>query len=145
MSQTAATARVYDAAEAGTARTIYILYLVGLIFPLMPLIVLVGARAVTPTVGWVIIAYALTPIIGLILAYIERTEAPSWVQSHYQMQIRTCWLGLLYGIVAAATIYFYIGILVALFTLVWWIVRCVKGLKATANGTSYDYPEHYVW
>ena len=145
MSQTAPVISARHATEAATAQTVYILYLVGLIFPLMPIIVLVTALSVTPILGWIILAYALTPIIGLITVYMAREEAPAWVQSHYQMQSRTLWLGLLYGVVAAVTSFFYIGWIIALFTLVWWILRCAKGLTAVSNGASYDYPEHYLW
>jgi uncharacterized membrane protein len=145
MSQTAAAVRAHDPGEAATAQTVYILFLVGLIFPLMPIIVLITAFTVTPILGWLILAYALTPIIGLIWAYSDRTEAPAWVQTHYQFQSRTLWLGLLYGVVAAATIYFVIGWLIALFVLVWWIMRCIKGLNAISRGAPFDYPEHYIW
>jgi uncharacterized membrane protein len=146
MAQTAAAVvRAHDPSEAATAQTVYILFLVGLIFPLMPVIVLVTALSVTPLLGWVILAYALPPVVGLIWAYTERTEAPAWVQTHYQMQSRTLWLGLLYGVVAAAATFIYIGWLLAIFILVWWIMRCIKGLNSISRGAPYDFPEHYVW
>ena len=111
---------VANPAEAGTAKIIYILYLVGLI------------------VG-------ITPIIGLIMAYVNRSEAPAWVQSHYQLQIRTFWIGVLYGVISAVTSMIFIGFFLALFTLVWWIVRCAKGLKAASNGMAYDNPTSWLW
>ena len=119
MSQTAVVT-ANDPAEAGTAKTIYILYLVGLI------------------VG-------ITGIIGVIMAYVNRSDAPLWVQSHYQVQIRTFWIGLLYGIVSFLTTFILIGFLLALFTLVWWIVRCAKGLKAASAGAPYDNPTSWLW
>jgi uncharacterized membrane protein len=145
MSQTAAVMRAHDPGEAATAQTVYVLFLVGLIFPLMPIIVLITALEVTPILGWLILAYALPPIIGLIWAYHERADAPGWVQSHFQMQSRTLWLGLLYGIVAAVTTFLYLGWLIAVFVLVWWIMRCIKGLNAISRGAPYDFPEHYIW
>jgi uncharacterized membrane protein len=145
MSQAAAVVRAHDPAEAATAHTVYTLFLVGLVFPLVPIIVLTTALAVSPTLGWIILAYALAPIIGLIWAYNERTEAPAWAQTHYQMQSRTLWLRLLYGVVAAAATFIIIGWLIAIFILVWWIMRCIKGLNAISRGAAYDFPEHYIW
>src|SRR5438477_11416343 len=54
----------YDPAEADTAKIVYILYLVSLIF-------------------------GLTSIVGVIMAYVNRADAPGWVRSHYRFQIRT--------------------------------------------------------
>ncbi len=145
MSQAAAAMTAHDPGEAATAQTVYVLFLVGLIFPLMPIIVLISALEVKPVVGWLILAYALPPIIGLIWTYTERGDASAWVQSHFHMQSRTLWLGLLYGIVAAVTTFFYIGWVIAVFVLVWWIMRCIKGLNAISRGAPYDFPEHYIW
>ena len=57
----------------GTARIIYILYLVG-------------------------VAFGITGLIGVIMAYANRSDAPEWLASHYRFQIRTFWLCLLYAI-----------------------------------------------
>ena len=48
----------------GQAKIIYILYLAGFI------------------VG-------ITPLIGIVMAYMNRGEGSDWIQSHYQWQIRT--------------------------------------------------------
>jgi len=92
-------------AEAGPAKIVYVLFLVSFIL-------------------------AITGIIGLIMAYIYRGDAPEWLKSHYRYQIRTFWIGLLYGLVVIIS--FVLGPLVFLTTLlsaIWVIVRCVKGLK----------------
>lgn len=120
MSQSEIVVSANDPVEAGTAKTIYILYLVGLI------------------VG-------ITPIIGVIMAYVNKADAPAWVQTHYQAQIRTFWIGLLYGIISMVTMMIVVGFLVALFTLVWWIIRCVKGLKAISVGASYENATTWLW
>lgn len=87
-----------------TTKLIYILYLAGI---------------VVPFVG----------IIGVVMAYINKAEAPEWVQSHYQFQIRTFWIGVLYTVIGLILSVILIGFLVLLFTVVWHIVRCVKGMK----------------
>ncbi len=40
-------------------------------------------------------------IIGVVVAYVHKSDAPAWLQSHYQYQIRTFWIGLLYIVVGA--------------------------------------------
>ena len=66
--------RPADPAEGDTANIVYILYLVSLV------------------VG-------ITGIVGVIMAYVNRADAPEWVQTHYRFQIRTFWIGLLYGLI----------------------------------------------
>ena len=55
----------------GAAKIVYILYLVSLLF-------------------------GITGIIGVVMAYINKDDAPEWVQTHYQFQIRTFWIGALF-------------------------------------------------
>jgi len=110
----------HNPAEAATAKTIYILYLVGLI------------------VG-------VTSIIGVIMAYVNRADAPEWVQTHYRMQIRTFWIGMLYGVISMVTMMIFVGFLLALLTVIWWIVRCAKGLKLLGQGMAYDNPATWLW
>ena len=64
----------YNASTERTAKIIYILYLVGIVI-------------------------GITGIIGVIMAYINKTDAPAWLQSHYQFQVRTFWIGFLYLII----------------------------------------------
>jgi uncharacterized membrane protein len=92
-------------ASAGIAKIIYILYLVAIIF-------------------------GITGLIGVVMAYVYRNDAPSWLQSHYQFQIRTFWIGLLYFLIGLALTFLLIGYLVLLFWVVWVVIRCVKGIKA---------------
>lgn len=86
------------------AKIVYVLYLVG---------ILIG----------------VTSLIGVIVAYVYRGEAPDWLQTHYRFQIRTFWIGLLYVVVGGLLSTVLIGYLILLFWLVWLIVRCAKGLQ----------------
>jgi uncharacterized membrane protein len=90
--------------KVGTAKIIYILYLIGVVFPVLT-------------------------IIGLVMAYVNKDDAPEWLQSHYQFQIRTFWIGFLYVVIGALLSIILIGYLVLLFWVAWIIVRCVKGMK----------------
>ena len=93
-----------NAEDAGSAKLVYILYLVSVVF-------------------------GVTSIIGVIMAYINKDEAPEWLQSHYQFQIRTFWIGLLYGTIGMILTVVLIGWIVLMFALVWLVIRCIKGLQ----------------
>lgn len=90
-------------------RIIYVLYLVALIVP-------------------------ITSLVGVILAYVNQGEAQSPESAHYRFQIRTFWIGLLYSLVGIITTPIGVGAVILLVTLVWWIVRCAKGLTTINNG-----------
>jgi uncharacterized membrane protein len=81
---------------------------------------------ISPIVG-------LTGIIALIMAYVLKDEAPQWLQTHYRFQIRTFWIGLLYATIGVFTYGIVLGYFILLFTLVWLIIRCAKGLKQLDN------------
>jgi uncharacterized membrane protein len=110
----------FNPAEAETANLVYILYLVA-------------------------IFAGITNIVGLIIAYVNWRDAPEWVQTHYRFQIRTFWIGLLYGFIGILTCIIVIGVFWLMFVLVWWIVRCVKGMQAISHGQPYDRPATWWW
>jgi len=98
-----------DAQSFGSpANVIYILYLAGLVF-------------------------GITVVVGLIIAYVNRNDAPEWLRTHYRYQIRTFWLGLFYTIVGILLVALVIGWAILL---IWWIcfvIRCAKGMKHLAR------------
>lgn len=96
-------------AERGNANLIYILYLIGL-------------------------AAGITTIVGVIMAYTAKGEAPALLKSHYHNQINIFWKAVLYSIISAVLSVVLIGFLLALLTLLWYIVRVVKGMQALAKG-----------
>ena len=72
-------------------------------------------------------------IIALIMAYIFKDKSTDWLQTHYRFQIRTYWIGLLYAVIGVITVPITVGYLVLLFTFIWMVVRCAKGLKQLEN------------
>jgi uncharacterized membrane protein len=82
-------------------------------------------------VGYVV---GVTWVIGVIIAYVYRGDAPDWLKSHFTFQIWTFWLGLAASILGAITAAVIIGFLIWLALLVWSIVRLVKGWKWLADG-----------
>ena len=95
--------------ETGQAKVIYVLYLAGFV------------------VG-------VTPLIGVVMAYLAKGEAPEWLDTHYRYQIRTFWIAFLYTFVSVLLTVILIGILGLLATAVWLIVRCIKGFQALDRG-----------
>ena len=77
----------------------------------------------------------LASVIGLVMAYVRRDSAGSdeLTNNHYTWLIRTFWLGLLYSVVGVVTAPFVVGYFILLFTVVWYIVRIVKGWLALAR------------
>jgi uncharacterized membrane protein len=103
---------------ANTSKMIYILYLVNIVIPLLA-------------------------IIGLIMAYINRDDSVDWLRSHYDFQIRTFWISILYSGISLILSFIFIGYLLLFATFIWYVVRCAKGLKYLGNGMAY--PEPKTW
>ena len=93
----------------GMVLTVYILYLVGFLT-------------------------GITVFVGLIIAYLQRDRTDRVSQSHFQFQITTFWIGLLYFFLGLLTGYFAVGFLIWLWWVVWTVIRCVKGLLALNRG-----------
>ena len=72
-------------------------------------------------------------IVAVIMAYVNKDDSASWLQTHYRFQIRTFWIGLLYSCIGVFTFAIAIGYFILLFTVVWLIIRCIKGLKQLEN------------
>ena len=86
-----------------------------------------------------------TSLIGVILAYINKNDDTSFLQSHYQFQIRTFWIGLLYFFVGALLTLILVGWLILLFYAVWLIIRCVKGLRYLINQQPIPNPTSWMF
>ena len=106
--------------KTGNAKIVYILYLVSLVI-------------------------GVTGIVGLIMAYVNKGDAPDWLKTHYQWQIRTFWLGLLYAFIGVLTMFILIGYLILLFNLIWFMVRCVKGLSALDKQQPLTQPDSWIF
>jgi len=102
----------------GLALTVYILYLVGFLT-------------------------GITVIVGVVIAYLQRNVTDQVSQSHFQFQITTFWMGLLYFFVGLLTLHFAIGALILLWWVVWTVIRCVKGLLALNMGEAIRYPNSW--
>jgi uncharacterized membrane protein len=102
----------------GLVLTVYILYLVGFLT-------------------------GITVLVGVVIAYLQRNRTDRVSQSHFQFQITTFWIGLLYIFVGILTLHFLIGALVLLWWVIWTVIRCVKGLLALNLGEAIRYPNSW--
>ncbi len=103
-----------------TAKIVYILYLVAILFGFLG-------------------------IIGVVMAYINKSDAPDWLKSHYQFQIRTFWIGGLYLVLGALLTFVLVGYLIILFWLVWLVIRCVKGMKSLDKKETHPNPTGWMF
>ncbi|HEY1448157.1 MAG TPA: hypothetical protein VGF33_06445 [Caulobacteraceae bacterium] len=86
----------------------------------------------------------VAPIVGLVLAYVERGTATGWLRSHYEFQIRTFWIGLLYFVVAMALCVILIGFPLLMAAWIWFVVRCALGLSRLLRREAYPTPESWL-
>lgn len=91
------------------------------------------------------ILVAFTPLIGLVMAYVNRGQAEAWVESHYTYQIRTFWIGLLYTLICILLAFLAIGFLMMVLVAVWAIVRCVRGLQWSTSGRPVPDPQTWLF
>ncbi len=104
----------------GMAKLVYILYLVGIVF-------------------------GLTSLIGVIIAYVNKSGAPDWLKSHYQFQIRTFWIGFLFGLIGLLLTIAFIGWLIIALAVVWLIIRCIKGFKYLDSNSAVPNPKTWLF
>lgn len=91
------------------------------------------------------IIVGITSIIGVIFAYLNKGKAAEWVDTHYIYQIRTFWIGILFSIIGVVLAFVFIGIFVLLATLVWAIIRCIKGLQLASRGEEISNPRTWMF
>ena len=71
----------------------------------------------------------ITAVIGVVLAYVQRRDAPAWLQSHHTYQIYTFWIGLAAMILGSLLSMVVIGLFVLFAWFIWAVVRIVIGLS----------------
>jgi uncharacterized membrane protein len=67
------------------------------------------------------------------------------VQTHYQFQIRTFWIWVLGVFVGGLLTFVFIGFLILPVVLIWYIIRCVKGMQYLSRREAYPNPETWLW
>ncbi|MCF6338682.1 MAG: hypothetical protein L3J84_12170 [Gammaproteobacteria bacterium] len=87
----------------------------------------------------------ITGIIGVVMAYRNKDDAPDWLKSHYQFQIRTFWIGVLYILIGFMLTSMILGYFILLFWAIWVIVRCVKGMHLLDQKSAHTDPKTWMF
>jgi uncharacterized membrane protein len=91
-------------------------------------------------------AFGAVPIVvGFIMALLNRSAATGVWASHYEFQYRTAAIGLLFVIVSSVLVLVVVGIVGLILTVIWWIVRAVKGLQAASRENPIADPKAWSW
>jgi uncharacterized membrane protein len=83
-------------------------------------------------------------VIGVILAYTYRKEAPDWLKTHFDFQIRTFWVGLVLMLLGGFFYYKEVGSFVLIFWIVWVLIRCIKGVRVLIKREPYPNPTSWM-
>jgi uncharacterized membrane protein len=81
-------------------------------------------------------------LIGVIIAYVKVDDSDPVLRTHYQFQVRTFWIGLLYIAISIPLCLVLIGFPLLAWWFIWSLIRIVKGTllvtehKPIANPTS---------
>jgi uncharacterized membrane protein len=87
----------------------------------------------------------ITAIIGVVIAHAKVSDAEELTRSHYQFQIRTFWIGMLYLVVGVVLLFVFIGILVLVWLFFWLLIRNVKGLLALNDNRPIQDPTTWMF
>ena len=85
----------------------------------------------------------ITAIVGVIIAHVQKGTGDALLDSHYDFQIRTFWITVLYVIVGSLLAIVLIGFLILAWAFIWSLIRNIKGILALnenrpiANPTSW--------
>jgi len=90
------------------------------------------------------LAIGLTVLIGLVFAYMNRGNSEDWIDSHYTYAIRTFWIGLLYTAICVVLAFVGIGFLLMFLVLIWFVIRCIKGLQAVTRNDPIGNPQTWL-
>jgi uncharacterized membrane protein len=72
----------------------------------------------------------ISALIGVIIAHVKIEDADPVLRSHYQFQIRTFWIGLLYLAIGIPLCMVLIGIPILAWWFLWSLIRIIKGIVA---------------
>lgn len=87
----------------------------------------------------------ITAIVALVFAYINRDEGDDVLYSHYDYQIRTFWIGLLFSVISFILAFFIIGIFLFFLVSIWWLIRSIKGLILISRKQAITNPKTWLF
>jgi uncharacterized membrane protein len=87
----------------------------------------------------------ISALMGVIIAYVKVDDSDSVLRSHYQFQIRTFWIGLLYNLIGIPLCLVLIGFPILAWWLVWSLIRIIKGIVLLNAGKPIANPRSWLF
>lgn len=88
----------------------------------------------------------LITIAGLVMAYLKRDDYNNSIyESHVTYLIRTFWIGFLYTAISFVLSIIGIGLLLAVLTAIWYVIRIVKGFVTFYDAKPIAKPETWFF
>jgi uncharacterized membrane protein len=72
----------------------------------------------------------LTAVVGVIIAHVQKGSGDALLDSHYEFQIRTFWITILYLVVGTVLTVVLVGFLILAWAFIWSLIRNIKGILA---------------
>jgi uncharacterized membrane protein len=89
--------------------------------------------------------FAITTIIGVIIAYVKRGDAVGTpYESHMTYAIRTFWISLIVGLIGLVLAIVGIGFVILILLFVWQLYRVIRGMILALDGRPIDNPTSWL-
>jgi uncharacterized membrane protein len=87
----------------------------------------------------------ISALVGVVIAHLKVDDSDPMLRSHYQFQIRTFWIGLLYLAIGFPLCLLLVGIPILVWWMVWSLVRIIKGIIALNEGRPIANPRSWLF
>jgi uncharacterized membrane protein len=93
------------------------------------------------------IAYfvGITAIAGVIIAHVQKGGGNAMLDSHYDFQIRTFWIGILYLVIGTILAWVLIGFVILAWWFLWSLIRNIKGILALNENRPIAQPTSWMF
>lgn len=102
-----------------------------------------------PRTSYVLYALAVVSgfpmLVGLIVAYVARGEAPHWLQTHYTFLIRTFWYFIALFCIGIVLAFFLVGFMLLWVLPLWVAIRVVRGWLLLEDKKPVPDPESWLF
>jgi uncharacterized membrane protein len=88
---------------------------------------------------------AFSALVGVIVAYLRENEADPMLRSHYQFQIQTFWISLVYLGIGIPLCLVLIGFPILGWWLVWTAIRNIKGSRRLSEHRPIANPQSWLF
>lgn len=119
-----------DAQHFSILRTLYFIFIAAILIALTPL-------------GFVVAL--LIPVVGGIYFYQTKLAPSAWQRTHTQYMLHTFWYGLVAAAAGGILKDIGLGYIIWVLLAVWWVIRCIKGIKHLAVQAPIDNPGEWFF